>query len=78
AMLYIKEGHEQEFVEAIRQAVPIISGRKGYIKHSLSKCMEETHKYLLLVEWETLEDHTEGFLGTSEYREWKALLHRFY
>ncbi|MCY8394978.1 antibiotic biosynthesis monooxygenase [Bacillus spizizenii] len=78
AMLHIKEGLEQEFEEAFRQAAPIIAGMKGYITHSLSKCLEETHKYLLLVEWETLEDHTEGFRGSSEYQEWKALLHRFY
>ncbi|AZV48954.1 antibiotic biosynthesis monooxygenase [Bacillus halotolerans] len=78
AMLHIKEGLEQEFEDAFRLAAPIIAGMKGYITHSLSKCMEETHKYLLLVEWETLEDHTEGFRGSSEYKEWKALLHRFY
>lgn len=34
--------------------------------------------YLLLVEWDTLEAHTEGFRGSSEYLEWKALLHHFY
>lgn len=67
-MLHIKEGLEQEFEDAFRQAAPIISGMKGYITHSLSKCMEETHKYLLLVEWETLEDHTEGFRGSSVSR----------
>ncbi len=43
AMLHIKEGLEQEFEDAFRQAAPIISGMKGYITHSLSKCMEETH-----------------------------------
>ena len=67
----------REFEEAFRRAEPIIAGMKGYLSHSLSKCMEKTHKYLLLVEWETLEDHTKGFRGSPDYQEWKALLHRF-
>lgn len=50
AMLYVKEGLEGEFEEAFRRAEPIIAGMKGYLSHSLSKCMEKTHKYLLLVE----------------------------
>ena len=34
--------------------------------------------HLLLVEWQTLEDHTEGFRGSEEYQEWRRLLHGFY
>ena len=34
--------------------------------------------YLLLVEWNRLEDHTVGFRGTAAYQQWRALLHRFY
>jgi heme-degrading monooxygenase HmoA len=33
---------------------------------------------VLLVRWETLEDHTEGFRGSAGYEEWKRLLHHFY
>ena len=51
---------------------------KGYIRHSLSRCLETDIQYLLLVEWETLEDHTIGFRGSAEYAEWKALLHHYY
>jgi heme-degrading monooxygenase HmoA len=40
--------------------------------------MEVKGKYLLLVRWETLEDHTVGFRGSSKYQEWKKLLHHFY
>jgi len=33
---------------------------------------------VLLVRWETLEDHTEGFRGSDAYAEWRRLLHHFY
>jgi heme-degrading monooxygenase HmoA len=40
--------------------------------------MEVKGKYLLLVKWETLEDHTVGFRHSKEYQEWKKQLHHFY
>ena len=40
--------------------------------------MERPDTFLLLVEWERLEDHTEGFRGSAAYAEWRRLLHRFY
>ena len=77
-MLYIKPGQSAEFEAAFRQAAPIISASKGHIRHELNKCMEADDKYLLLVWWETLEDHTQGFRGSAAYQDWKKLLHHFY
>ena len=30
------------------------------------------------MEWDRLEDHTEGFRGSAAYEDWRALLHHFY
>lgn len=78
AMLQVKEGMEVEFEGVFRQASEIISSMKGYISHELQLCIEVEGKYLLLVKWETLEDHTVGFRESKEYQEWKRLLHHFY
>ena len=78
AFLQVKAGRELEFEAAFKMASPLIAAQKGYIQHSVQRCLEQTGKYLLLVEWDTLEDHTQGFRGSSEYLEWKALLHHFY
>ena len=40
--------------------------------------MEQPNKYLLLVEWDRLEDHTQGFRGSPDFERWRALLHHFY
>ena len=77
-MLNVKSGMEEEYEEAFRQASEIIASMKGYISHELQRCIEVEGKYLLLVKWETLEDHTVGFRESNEYQEWKELLHRFY
>ena len=44
----------------------------------LSRCLERRSVYLLLVAWDRLEDHAEGFRGSAGYREWRRLLHPFY
>ncbi|MCH6269524.1 antibiotic biosynthesis monooxygenase family protein [Neobacillus citreus] len=78
AMLQVKPGMEQDFEDAFRKASAIISSMKGYLTHELQRCLEVEGKYLLLVQWETLEDHTVGFRESQEYQEWKKLLHHFY
>ncbi|MDF2039906.1 antibiotic biosynthesis monooxygenase [Cytobacillus oceanisediminis] len=78
AMLQVKPGIEEDYEEAFREASKIISSMKGYISHELQRCMEVKGKYLLLVKWETLEDHTVGFRQSKEYQEWKNQLHHFY
>ncbi|QBP39734.1 antibiotic biosynthesis monooxygenase family protein [Paenisporosarcina antarctica] len=77
-MLQVKEGMEGEYEEAFHGASEIISSMKGYISHELQRCMEVEGKYLLLVRWETIEDHTIGFRQSNEYQEWKKKLHNFY
>ncbi|MCI3920107.1 antibiotic biosynthesis monooxygenase [Paenibacillus sp. TRM 82003] len=78
AMLQVVTGKEAEFEDSFRKASSIIESMKGYVTHELQKCLEAESKYILLVRWETLEDHTEGFRGSAEYMEWKRLLHHFY
>ncbi|PGY08154.1 antibiotic biosynthesis monooxygenase [Bacillus sp. AFS031507] len=77
-MLKVRPGMEEEYEEAFRQASEIIASMKGYISHELQRCIEVKGKYLLMVKWETLEDHTVGFRQSNEYQVWKKLLHRFY
>ncbi|HKI53906.1 MAG TPA: antibiotic biosynthesis monooxygenase [Anaerolineales bacterium] len=78
AILDVIMGKEDEFQAAFKQASPIIASMKGYVSHQLQRCIEKENRYILLVNWETLEDHTVGFRGSEEYQEWKRLLHHFY
>jgi len=78
AVLKVIPGREDEFLKAFDKAQNIISKIKGYVSHRLKRCIENTSQFILLVEWEKLTDHTEGFMGSEEYQEWKGLLHHFY
>jgi heme-degrading monooxygenase HmoA len=78
AVLDVKPGLEREFEAAFAKAERIISKSPGYLSHELKRCIEKTGRYLLLVRWRTLEDHTVGFRQSAPYQEWKKLLHHFY
>jgi len=78
AILNIKKEKIAEFEPTFKEASKIISSMKGYISHELKKCVKNEFRYILLVKWETLEDHIIGFRESDEYQEWKALLHYFY
>lgn len=78
AILDVKPDATAAFEAAFQQAQTIICSMAGYGGHQLQKCLEKENRYVLLVTWETLEDHTEGFRGSEEYQQWKTLLHHFY
>ena len=67
-----------EFELAFSTAQQIIAAMPGYISHELQRCLERPNHYVLLVRWQTLEDHTEGFRASVQYQDWKRLLHHFY
>jgi len=78
AILDVIPGREAEFETSFGKAQKIISSMGGYVSHQLQKCIEKNNRYILLVIWETLEDHTVGFRESKEYQEWRKLLHHFY
>ena len=57
---------------------PILASATGHLGHELQRCLGAPSRYVLLVRWERLEDHTEGFRRSAEYQRWRELLHRFY
>ena len=78
AVLNVIPGFEDEFLKAFSRAEQMISKMAGYVSHQLKRCIESTNQFILLVEWEKLTDHTEGFRKSDEYQQWKSLLHHFY
>jgi len=78
AILDVKPEQGEMFERAFAQAQKMISTMPGYISHQLQHCLEKPNRYLLLVNWNTLEDHTQGFRKSAQYQEWRKLLHHFY
>lgn len=78
APLSIRPGQESAFEAAFAAAQAIIASMPGYRSHTLYRGIERPGEYLLLVGWDSIEAHEQGFRGSPRYAEWKALLHPFY
>jgi heme-degrading monooxygenase HmoA len=78
AHLDVIPGRTAEFEAAFGEAERIISASPGFVDLSLKRSVDHPGRYLLLVHWETLEDHTIGFRQGPLYPRWRELLHHFY
>jgi heme-degrading monooxygenase HmoA len=78
APLRIRPGQSSEFEASFQKAQSIIAAIPGYVAHELRRCVERDDEYLLLVQWDSIEAHEINFRGSSEYGQWKALLHHYY
>ena len=78
AILNVIPGQERDFEEAFSNAKSIIASSVGFASLRLEHCIEQPNRYLLLVEWESLEDHVVGFRGSEMFQQWREMLHHFY
>ncbi|MGN4070936.1 antibiotic biosynthesis monooxygenase family protein [Burkholderia gladioli] len=78
AHFHIAAGLNGGFEMAFKTAEKILAGMQGYVSHVLYRCIEDAGEYRLLVQWQTVEDHTEGFRQSPQFTEWRALLQPFF
>ncbi|MDB6040699.1 MAG: hypothetical protein JWM99_4540 [Verrucomicrobiales bacterium] len=78
AILNVRAAACDEFEAALLEASGIIASMPGYISHELRRCVQVSNRYILLVQWRCLEDHTVGFRQSPDYQRWRTLLHHFY
>jgi len=75
ADIRIQPGRQAEFDEAIQRGLgTVISRARGYRGFKVNKGVESPERYLLMIFWETLEDHTEHFRGGPLFAEWRAIV----
>ncbi|GAA4394935.1 antibiotic biosynthesis monooxygenase [Nibrella viscosa] len=78
ATIDIKPLTNEDFLQALEQAKGVISKAKGFIRIEVKTCIEQPNRYVLLIYWETLEDHTVGFRESELFKEWRALIGPFF
>jgi heme-degrading monooxygenase HmoA len=78
AILNVRPGESNAFEAAFLEAQQLLAASAGYQRHELRRSLEAADRYLLLVWWDTLESHEQGFRRSADYKRWRALLHHFY
>jgi heme-degrading monooxygenase HmoA len=74
ALITVKPGQAEAFKQAFAKARPHIEGSKGCRKVEMRQGIEHPEDFLLLVWWDTLEDHNIGFRESPAFTEWRAIL----
>lgn len=77
-MLQVKQGEAGAFEAAMAEARPLIAASPGFRGIEVRPALEAENRYLLLVRWDDVESHRDGFRKSDRYERWRALLHRFY
>lgn len=79
ADITIRPGEQAAFEEAIVRGVKtVIAQAKGFIRFNVRHGIESPQRYLLQIEWETLENHTKDFRESPAFTEWRAIVGPFF
>lgn len=78
AALSITPAQKSEFERAFVEARAIISAMPGFLSYQLQRGIDTDGRYLLLVQWRTVEDHTVGFRQSPHFLRWRALIGPFF
>jgi len=78
ALLSIKPGQSAAFEAAMAKARALIAASPGFRSIAVRKSCDTPDRYLLLVEWDDIASHRDGFRTSASYEHWRALLHHFY
>lgn len=78
AILQVRAGQAVEFEAAMAQAKPLIAASPGFRGISVCPGIDTPEKYLLIVRWDDVASHQEGFRYSARYQQWRFLLHKFY
>jgi heme-degrading monooxygenase HmoA len=79
ADIRIHPGQQAAFDEAIQRGLTTVANRaQGFRGWKVQKGVESPERYLLMIYWDTLEDHTVGFRGGPLFPEWRAIVGPFF
>lgn len=79
ADIRIHPARQAEFERAVHHGIQtVIAKAKGFRGFQVRHSIESPARYLLLLEWETLEDHTVGFRESAAYAQWRSIVAEFF
>lgn len=79
AEITIRPGELAQFDAAIAQGIAeVISRARGFRRATVHKGIESPERYVLQIEWDTLENHTVDFRGSPAFAQWRTIVGPFF
>jgi heme-degrading monooxygenase HmoA len=74
ALIDVLEGREDEFAAAYAKAKPLVETTPGCRSVRMTRGVETPTRFVLLVEWDSVEAHIENFRATDRFTQWRGLI----
>ncbi len=78
ALIDVHPGQEDEFAAAYRLGHPILAGTAGCRSVRMTRGIESASRFVLLVEWDSVEAHLENFRNTERFEKWRGHIGPFF
>ncbi|MDI6104558.1 antibiotic biosynthesis monooxygenase [Actinoplanes sp. NEAU-A12] len=73
-LIDVLPGREGDFVNAYQMARPVVAGAPGCRSLRLQRAVESSTRFVLLIEWDSVEAHERNFRRTDRFAQWRALI----
>jgi heme-degrading monooxygenase HmoA len=74
----VQPGTEDDFAAAVRQGLRYVSDTPGFRTARLTRGAESPSRFVLLIEWDSIEAHTVGFRQSENYERWRELISPYF
>jgi heme-degrading monooxygenase HmoA len=79
ADIRILAGKQDEFDAAIQLGVDTVASKaKGFRGYRVNRGVESPERYVLMIYWDTLENHTVDFRQGPLFAQWRAIVGPFF
>jgi heme-degrading monooxygenase HmoA len=78
ALIDVLPGHEEAFAAAYRLGHRILATTPGCRSVRMTRGIESPSRFVLLVEWDSVEAHNENFRGTERFAQWRGFIGPFF
>jgi heme-degrading monooxygenase HmoA len=74
ALIDVRQGTEEEFATAYAKAHHLLATTPGCRSVRMTRGVESPSRFVLLVEWDSVDAHIENFRASERFTEWRALI----
>src|SRR5262245_46056956 len=74
ADIAVKPGTEEQFIGAVREGIKYVSDTPGFGSARLTRGVESPSRFVLLIEWDSVEAHNVGFRESENFGRWRGLI----
>jgi heme-degrading monooxygenase HmoA len=71
-------GKEDKFIAAVRDGLAYVAATPGFRSVRVTRGRESPSRFVLLIEWDSLEAHTVGFRESENFARWRGVVGPFF